>query len=53
MEQYSTLIMFGGIVVVTIVGTFFAPRFPPHKKPRPGPLPGRRVEGRRPPMRRR
>jgi hypothetical protein len=53
MEQYSIAFMFGGMVLIMIAGTLFAPRFPPHERRRPGVLPGRRVEGRRPPMRQR
>lgn len=47
MEQYSILMMFGGIVLITLAGSFFAPRFPAPEKRRPGALPGRAIEGRR------
>lgn len=53
MEQYSIPIMFGAIVVISLFGAILAPRFPLNEKRRPGVLPGRRVEGRRPPTRQR
>lgn len=53
MEQYSIPLMFGAIVVISLAGALLAPRFPLNEKRRPSVLPGRRVDGRRPPSRQR